>query len=260
MESVIECGVCHGVCHGVSQSYLRAVSELSQSYLRAVSELSQSYLRAVSELSQSCLRAVSELSQSCLNCWRWSCLRAVSELSQSCLRAVSELSQSCLRAVAECLRAVPERNMECHIVSQSQDGVSRSVTMERSGVCDHRLISPTRQNPGSCCTYILTIPFLIPVRRGVIDGSKSAHGHRPPMHGRHFCPPTFVHHHSFTSLSLTLPTTTWCNNTPHRPPLSAPSYSTLLFPSSPASITTTMRSSSSAVVASADDDAMVRQL
>jgi len=97
------------------------------------------------------------VSQSCLNCWRWSCLRAVSELSQSCLRAVSELSQSCLRAVleclravAECLRAVPERNMECHTVSQSQDGVSRSVTMERSGVCDHRLISPTRQNPGSC--------------------------------------------------------------------------------------------------------------
>eukprot|EP00984_Skeletonema_dohrnii_P031274 scaffold23556_cov111-Skeletonema_dohrnii-CCMP3373.AAC.3 len=80
-----------------------AVSELD------ISELSQSYLRAVSELSQSYLRAISELSQSCL--------RAVSELSQSCLRAVSELSQSC-----------SERNMECLGVSQSQGGVSWSVT------------------------------------------------------------------------------------------------------------------------------------
>ena len=73
---------------------------------------------SVSELSQSYLRAVAE------------CLRAVAE----CLRAVAK----CLRAVAECLRAVPERNMECLGVSQSQDGVSRSVTLERSGVSDDR--------------------------------------------------------------------------------------------------------------------------
>eukprot|EP00984_Skeletonema_dohrnii_P022686 scaffold11780_cov82-Skeletonema_dohrnii-CCMP3373.AAC.2 len=57
------------------------------------------------ELSQSYLRAISELSQS------------VSEQSQSYLRAISELSQSC-----------SERNMECLGVSQSQGGVSRSVT------------------------------------------------------------------------------------------------------------------------------------